>query len=173
MLPLNTDAWTVPLTDDFEVIWWLEDKMLGASGQEQDETARKLLRIDPTNIKAYTVLAVHAASPAEAIALARESVRLGNQRWADRANAGERIDWWRDLETRPYMTAILLYGNFLAASGYRDEARAAFETLLDLHPTDGVGARFSLEELNASLPLASEWRRWGRTRSRVPQGPDL
>jgi cytochrome c-type biogenesis protein CcmH/NrfG len=118
----------------------------------QVDAARRRLRVDPENIDALVVLATHAPTVAERLALAREAVRIGNALWSSLIDAGEPIHWWRDPVTRPYMRALLVLGDTLAAAGRRDEARNVWTSLSDLDPDNAPSTVPSFEEVEATLP---------------------
>jgi len=148
MLPLDIDAHDTRAMDR-DVLADLLDIMDTAEGREQVDAARDVLKLDAANLEAYVVLAGHAETTAEALALLREAIRIGNRRWAPGDEADD-VAWWRDAETRPFMRAILAYGNVLAEAGLRDEAADCFRALRDMRWDGGVP--FSLEEVDATLP---------------------
>jgi hypothetical protein len=122
--------------------------MADAAADAQPDIARDLLRMDPTNIEAYVTLAEHAPTWAEAVALLREAIRIGNRRWSASANRGVQIEWATDREAASFIAAIVLYAAQLAAAGYAEEAQEAARTASDLAPHNQDARR--VQELTAT-----------------------
>jgi hypothetical protein len=93
------------------------------------------------------VLADAAASTGEALALLREAVRIGQHVWSEALSGKERIEWWYMTGTRPFMRAIMAYGNTLATAGQPDQAALCFEALIEMQPNDSLEARDALSQL--------------------------
>ena len=140
----RTPAGPYPAADLDPQIADLLDELADREGPEQAACARNILARDPENVEALAVLSEHAECPAEALALLREAVRVGRALWE-----GEDVTWWWNPGTRPYMRAILAYGEALAAAGQTQQAALCFEHLLMLQPDDPLGARESLERLGS------------------------
>jgi hypothetical protein len=120
--------------------------------EEQDKgkrqnLARMVLAYDRENIDAYLVLADAAASTGEALALLREAVRIGKHVWAETLYGKDIIQWWDMTGTRPFMRAIMAYGNALVGASQPDQAALCFETLIKMQPNDSLGAREALRLL--------------------------
>ena len=126
----------------------LVDDMFDAEGKTaQVKAARMVLAYDRENIDAHLVLAEHAGSMAESIALLREAVRIGNHVWAPTLKGSQRVEWWGEPGTRPFMRAIMAYGQALADHGQPDQAKLCFKALLKMQPEDSLDARGELEKL--------------------------
>ncbi|HLZ66714.1 MAG TPA: hypothetical protein VKQ29_10825 [Aliidongia sp.] len=119
-------------------------------GQQRAITQRQ--GYDRENIEAYTVLAEHAQSVGERVALLREAVRIGNRLWAPVLEGSETVDWWRDLGTRPFMRAILAYGQALAEMDMPEHAEQCFKALLVMQPSDSLGAAAELSKPSGPGP---------------------
>ena len=94
---------------------------------------------DPSDVWAPIVLAKHAGSHGERLVLLGSAVQAGLRRWFPE-RAARAVAWWDEPETRPFMTAVYLFGHQCAAMGRRDDAAACVKQLLDLDPQDRIGA---------------------------------
>lgn len=104
--------------------------------------ARKALAIDPDAIDAYVALALSMETLAEQIALLREGVRIGAQRWAAEIKRPSKARFWSDIDTRPYMRALHNLALALWQRGERAEAAGLADLLVRLNPNDNQGARY-------------------------------
>lgn len=104
--------------------------------------ARKALAIDPDAIDAYVALALSMETLAEQIALLREGVRIGAQRWTAEIKRPSKAHFWSDIDTRPYMRAVHNLALALWQRGERAEAAGLADLLVRLNPNDNQGARY-------------------------------
>lgn len=118
-----------------------------ARPKDQPRQARAVLERDPENIEARIMLAHHAPSPYEALALLRDAVNIGNQLWAPVWNGAIEVPWWEHPPTRPYMTAIFHLGMVTADIGQIGTARRCFRGLISMCPSDPLEAAKELEAL--------------------------
>jgi hypothetical protein len=128
----------------------LVDEMCEAEPKEQTRWARMVLAYDRENIDALIVLAEHAGSIAESIALLREAVRIGNNVWGPALKGNVDVEWWWHSGTRPFMRAIMAYGNALAETGLPDQAALCYKALLSMQPGDSLGAGEELERVSSA-----------------------
>ncbi|MCB9795273.1 MAG: tetratricopeptide repeat protein [Alphaproteobacteria bacterium] len=59
---------------------------------------------------------------------------------------------WSLIDNRPFLRALHGLGLCLWRLGQPEEAKASFERMMDLNPTDNTGARFLLQELQEGRP---------------------
>lgn len=113
--------------------------------------ARKALTIDPRAIDAFVLLALHAATSAERIALLREAMRIGSVVWAPLLERPPQGFFWMELDTRPYMRAIHNLALALWDSGEREEAISLIDHLMRINPNDNQGVRYLALTWNAVI----------------------
>lgn len=113
---------------------------------KQCTLARRALDSNIHCIDAYVILALHAKTHAETIALLRSAVLIGDKVWREYLDDPEVI-WWGHLGTRPFMRAMHNLSLELANLGEIDEAEALFKKLLRLNPEDNQGIRYLLLRL--------------------------
>lgn len=126
------------------------DAMKAAEPSERPAAARLVLDCDRENIDALVTLANHSETLAECLALLREAIRVGRLQWARGLQEVERVAWWRNRETRPFMNALATYGRALADIGYPDQAASCFDALLKMDPADHLGVEERLLGLTAA-----------------------
>lgn len=132
-----------------------------------DATARRLLEEalarDVRYLDAHAHLGLFAfdTKVAEALAHYRTGATIG------RLSLGADFEGflpWFSLENRPFLRCLHGLALCLWRKGDLTSARATFEQMLWLNPTDNQGARFNLEDLDAGLTWAKAQRDGGRRR---------
>lgn len=136
--------------DQQEHIATLIDRMQRAEGPQQAQLARFVLAYDRENIDALVTASKYAGSMSESLAILREALRIGVRLWG--GPKSRKSSWWWDPGTRPFMAAILAYGEALAAADQVEDAARCFEHLLKMQPEDGIGARSALDALKTAYP---------------------
>jgi hypothetical protein len=96
------------------------------------------------------VLAEHASTRAERIALLKEVVSIGRREFMS-SRSGD-VTWWWTPGTRTIMAALAELGDELAAVGDADGASRCFRLLLEIDPQDRLQARTALEKLAGAGP---------------------
>jgi tetratricopeptide (TPR) repeat protein len=113
--------------------------------------ARRALKIDPRAIDGFVLLALHAVTSPERIALLREALRIGSVVWAPLLERPPEGFFWGELNTRPYMRANHDLALALWECGERAEAIALADHLLRINPNDNQGVRYLALTWNAAL----------------------
>lgn len=116
---------------------------------ERDEArrlamARKAIEISADCADAFVLLAEHAESRKEALALYRQAVLAGERALGPALFRDAAGEFWALLETRPYMRARMGLAELLWTSGERDEAIGHLKEMLKLNPNDNQGVRYVL-----------------------------
>jgi len=119
-------------------VWKTEDQNLAL------ELAREALKISSDCADAYVFLADNSDESFEAtVELYENGIEAGK-----RALGGDlescRGKFWLELETRPYMRALLRLGYFHFELEEYEEAAELFQYLLEIDPNDHLGARIPL-----------------------------
>ena len=125
---------------------WVEKAWEARTAATRVKHARKALSIDADCIDAYVLLSHDAATEAEAIALLREAVRVGDRLFAPVLDHPD-MHWWGFIGTRPYMRAMHELGLALERARDLADAEEAYRRLLDLNPNDNQGVRMLLLRL--------------------------
>jgi tetratricopeptide (TPR) repeat protein len=117
--------------------------------QEHDEQlrvqlAKEALAISPDCADAYVLLAEHAHSRKEALALYEQGMAAGERALGAEAFQQDVGHFWGILETRPYLRARLGLAHALWTAGRRDEAVQHLQDMLRLNPNDNQGVRYTL-----------------------------
>jgi tetratricopeptide (TPR) repeat protein len=117
--------------------------------EERDETrrlqlAKEALAVCPDCADAYVLLAEHAHSRKEALALYEQGVAAGERALGPEAFQRDVGHFWGILETRPYMRARLGLVHSLWTAGRREEAVQHLQDMLRLNPGDNQGVRYTL-----------------------------
>lgn len=107
---------------------------------KQCRLARKALENDIRCIDAYLLLAIHAETLAENLALLKEAVSVGDSLWAPYMKRKDMV-WWGFIGTRPYMRALHNLGLALEDAGQQPEAEKLYRKLIRLNPNDNQGIR--------------------------------
>ena len=116
-----------------------------ADKKQRIAIAKKALKISPLCADAYNLLADESAeSVDEALALYRRAVDAGKEALGPGEFVGLAGEFWRFLETRPYMRARAGLGEALWATGDREGAIENFKEMLELNPDDNQGIRYVL-----------------------------
>ncbi len=106
--------------------------------------ARKAIEASPDCAEAYLLLAEHAGSRKEALALYEEAVGAGTRALGPGPFRDAEGHFWGLIETRPYMRARLGLAESQWASGRRQEAVDHLDAMLRLNPGDNQGVRYIL-----------------------------
>ncbi|WP_406694923.1 hypothetical protein V5E97_28165 [Singulisphaera sp. Ch08] len=106
--------------------------------------ARKALEISPDCTDAYILLGELAKTRKEALEFYRQGVEAGERSLGPDYFKSQTGQFWRLLETRPYMRARLSLADVLWTLGHRDEAIAHLQAILQLNPGDNQGVRYVL-----------------------------
>ena len=117
--------------------------------EEQDEQRRvqlanEALAVCPDCADAYVLLAEHARSRKEALALYEKGMAAGERALGRDAFQRDVGHFWGLLETRPYMRARLGLAHALWTAGRRDEAVQHLMDMIRLNPSDNQGVRYTL-----------------------------
>lgn len=118
---------------------------------ERAALARQALELCPDCADAYVILAEDIRDPEEGLALARQGVAAGERALRGLGLWGKRREFWRTLETRPYMRAQYEVGLCLVALERSEEGAEVFQELLRLNPDDHQGVRQFLGALLFAL----------------------
>ncbi len=130
-----------PLEEAQELIY----EALEEVGNKRLKLIEKALRISPDCSDAYVLLAEEKAqSPEEALKLYEAGVKAGERALGNKIFKEGAGNFWRIIETRPYMRARLGLARCLWTLGRSDEAVTHFRELLRLNPNDNQGVRYLL-----------------------------
>ena len=113
--------------------------------------ARKALKIEPCCLSALLVLAEHAATPVERVALLKEAVRI-YQRTVLADPTNEISSYW-DVGAKPILAAIALLGDELAEIGDIDGAKVCYREVIERDDDDRLGVQTSMDVLMAGRRL--------------------
>ncbi|MCR9074030.1 MAG: hypothetical protein NXI18_20265 [Alphaproteobacteria bacterium] len=115
--------------------------------------ARKALKIEPCCLSALLVLAEHAATPVERVALLKEAVST-HQRAVLADPTNEIASYW-DVDAKPILAAIALLGDELAEMGDIDGAAGCYREVIERDDDDRLDVQRSMDVLMAGrrLPL--------------------
>ena len=69
-----------------------------------------------------------------------QAVSVGRRVWEPWLKGDQTIAWWTDKATRPFMTALAMYGVEMAHNGTTGMATRCLKQLLELDPADNIGA---------------------------------
>ena len=119
-------------------VWKINDQNIAL------ELAREALKISPDCADAYVFLADNSVASHEVtVKLYAQGIEAGK-----RALGGDlkscRGKFWLELETRPYMRAILRFGYFNYELEKYEKAAELYRHLLEIDPNDHMGARLLL-----------------------------
>lgn len=123
--------------------------LLDRAFEERDENrriqlAKEALTLCPDCADAYVLLAEHAHSRKEALALYEKAVAAGERALGPDVFQQGVGHFWGLLETRPYMRARLGLAHSLWTAGRREEAVQHLQEMLRLNPGDNQGVRYTL-----------------------------
>jgi tetratricopeptide (TPR) repeat protein len=130
----------------------LVDQAAAARGRKRLMLLRKALEICPDCADAHLAMAYRERDPHKMRPLFERAVEAGRkmipaQTWEQ--GVGE---FWRRIETRPFMRATMGLGECLRAMNLHEEAAVQFKEMIRLNPADHQAARYrlisSLLELN-------------------------
>jgi len=99
-----------------------------------------MLRRDPDRIGPYLMLADTAPTQFVRTAYLAQAVSVGYHVWRPWLKGDGAIAWWTDEATRPFMTALAMYGVEMAHKGTTWMAKRCPGLLLELDPADNIGA---------------------------------
>lgn len=119
--------------------------------------ARRALRIDPACAEALLVLAEHAVTATERVALLKEVIAIHKRQVA--AGQVEEIMSNRHPGARNVMAALAILGDELVEVGDREGAMACLRAVVGLDEDDRLGCRMALEELEGVGRRRSVWGR--------------
>lgn len=129
------------------------------SGPRQASLARKALEVSPDCADAYVLLAEHAESADDALALYAQGVAAAERALGEKGFKEYAGHFWGFLETRPYMRAREGLASSLWQAGRREEAAKHYQEMLRLNPNDNQGVRYSLATLLLDLECDEDLRR--------------
>jgi tetratricopeptide (TPR) repeat protein len=112
--------------------------------QRRIALAQEALALCPDCADAYVLLAEHAPTRKEALALWEQAVAAGQRALGPRFFQEEVGHFWSILETRAFMRAKEGLASALWAAGRRAEAMQHLRDLLQLNPNDNQGVRYTL-----------------------------
>lgn len=142
-----------PAGELVEWIAWFQDQR----DPRLAEVVERALVADPDCIEALVAKATSEFEPGGlgGVDLLKRAVLVGSRLWegVEREWGGSRL-WWEVPGTRPYMTAIHELGRFSEAAGDAATAAHCYEALIRMCDRDPLGARFDLERLSNSRPVA-------------------
>ena len=119
--------------------------------------ARRALRIDPARVEALLVLAEHALTAVERIAILKEVLAVYRRQVAA-GQVGE-ITSNRDPGAKSVLAALSMLGDELVEVGDREGAMACLRIVVELDVDDRLGCRAALEELEGEGRRRSVWGR--------------
>ncbi len=148
-----------PFIDDLKL---QEAQQLMYQAWEDGNPARRIalahqaLSISPDCADAYALLAEEEADTVgRALEYYRQGVAAGERALKDKFDEATGY-FWGILETRPYMRARRGLADMLWRLGRREEARAHYQELLRLNPSDNQGIRYLLADLLLGMDLDAE-----------------
>ena len=120
-----------------------------ATGRRRVALARRALEISKDCADAWVLLAGEQNDLKKALEYARKGVAAGERALGEEYFKENEEHFWEDVDTRPYMRALLAYADLLWAIGDRDEAIDVYQKMLRLNPNDNQGVRHVLAYLFA------------------------
>jgi tetratricopeptide (TPR) repeat protein len=130
-----------PIADAQELVWdaWDEDNPV-----ERRALAKKALKLDADCTDAYNILGYEEKNTDKRLGYFMRALDSFKKRY-DQTYFDENTGYfWGVLETRPYMRALLGYGQSLWALGKSKEAAETLTGMLTLNPNDNQGVRYIL-----------------------------
>ncbi len=113
--------------------------------------ARKALKIEPCCLSALIVLAEHASTPVERVALLKEAVSIYQR--AVVADSTKEISSYWDTGAKPILAAIALLGDELAEMGDIDGAQVCYREVIERDEDDRLAVQSSMDVLMAGRRL--------------------
>lgn len=138
---LQGDAEDTPLSRAQALMYQAFDE---ADEERRLQLAKDALATCPDCADAYVLLAEHARTRKEALALYQKGVEAGERALGPEAFRREAGHFWGILATRPYMRARLGLAHSLWTAARRDEAVQHLQDMLRLNPGDNQGIRYTL-----------------------------
>lgn len=121
-----------------------------ATGRRRVMLARRALEISEDCADAWVILAEEDAKTFEqALEYARKGVAAGERALGKEYFEWEGASFWLDVDTRPYMRALMVLADLLWMTGEKDEAIDVYQKILRLNPGDNQGVRHVLADLFA------------------------
>lgn len=120
-----------------------------SGGRRRLQVARAALEICADCADAYVILAEAIRDGEEALGLYEQGVAAGRRTLGAEAFESDAVQFWEQIETRPYMRALRGLALSCEQAGRDGEARAYYEELLRLNPADNQGVRYLLANLLA------------------------
>lgn len=99
-----------------------------------------MLRRNPCWIRPYLLLAEHAPTPFVRNVYLAQAVSVGRRVGEPWLKGDQKIAWWTDKATQPFMTALAMYGVEMTHKGTTWMATKCLKQLLTLDPADNMGA---------------------------------
>lgn len=119
--------------------------------------ARRALRVDAACAEALLVLAEHAPTAVERIAILKEGLAVHRRQVA--AGQAEEITSSQDPGAKSVLAALSMLGDELVEVGDREGAMACLRLVVELDVDDRLGCRMALEELEGAGRRRSVWGR--------------
>lgn len=120
------------------------------TGRQRVALARRALEISEDCADAWVLLAGEEAKTLEeALKYARKGVAAGERALGKEYFEWEGASFWLDVDTRPYMRALMALGDLLWATGDMNGAIDVYQKMLRLNPDDNQGIRHVLAYLFA------------------------
>jgi tetratricopeptide (TPR) repeat protein len=129
-----------------------EESSLG----RRKQLANQALRLSPDCADAYALLAQSAKTRKEGLTLWEQAVAAGERALGPEYFEQARGEFWRVLETRPYMRAREGLAHALWLAGRHQEAVDHLQNMLRLNPGDNQGLRYTLGSWLLSLDRDDE-----------------
>ena len=134
-----------------EKLWAAQDFIYDAwertSARSRIALAYKALRLSPLCADGYNVLAAETTSPKQACDLYSKGIQAGRMALGPEGFKQHAGNFWRVLETRPYMRSMAGLAETYKSLGEPGMATALYQEMLTLNPNDNQGARYLLAAL--------------------------
>jgi tetratricopeptide (TPR) repeat protein len=152
VFPKAEDEMPVPNPVAVRVDRYLEQ---GGDSFKMIKAADLVVRRNPEDIEAWLTLAAVVGLPDERDYLYQEAVSAG-RKVRNRKLAEGKATGWEDPETCLYAHALLANGRALALCGGWEAALACVRELLEIDPTDRIGAEDLAREVGLISPADEE-----------------
>lgn len=133
-------------------------------GKERKKLIEQALRIDPSNIDAYVLLAENERNLEKSKELLVQAIKIGEKELGAEFFKENKGHFWGMIESRPYMRAKESLAYLLESNEQRGDAAEIYEELLALNPGDNQGIRsvllplyIELKMYEAALDLINEY----------------
>ncbi|NGM83992.1 hypothetical protein G5B47_16360 [Paenibacillus sp. 7124] len=118
--------------------------MESGNSKNRVQLAKAALDLDPDNPGAYLVLAEEAVNEEEVRTLLKSGMEAGRRELGAEFFAENKGHFWLIQETRPYLRVCMSYAESCWFGGASEEAAHTLEHILELNPSDSMGARYLL-----------------------------